>query len=158
MNATVNLALIQDLAGNEFSAVSNSTISNVTYNSATQELSFNTNGTSSTIGYAHICIPNNLVTDIQTVKVSIDGKPVSFTSTSQDEVWVISCVYTQSQHAFTIQIPFMQTISPATTPWITIVIVIVIIIALVATVVVIRRRRRTAATVAAILKKNRPLN
>jgi hypothetical protein len=126
MNATANLALMQDLAGNEFSAVSNSTISNVTYNSATQDLSFNTNGTSSTTGYAHICIPKNLVSDIQTVKVNIDGKPVSLTSDSQDDVWVISCVYTQSHHAFIIQIPFIQPLSPATAPWITIVVVIVI--------------------------------
>jgi hypothetical protein len=149
---------MSDLAGNEFSAVSNSTISNINYNSTTQELSFNTNGTSRTTGYANVCIPKNLVSDIQTVKVNIDGRPVSFTSASQEDVWVISCVYTQSYHAFTIQIPFMQMLSPATTPWITIVVVIIILIALVATAVVIRRRRKTAATVAAILKQNRPLN
>jgi hypothetical protein len=158
MNATVNLSLTPDSAGNVFSVESNSTISGFNYTFATQTLSFNTNGTSSTTGYAHVCIPKTLVTDIQTVKVNIDGKPVTFTSESQDDVWVISCVYTQSQHAFTLQIPLMQVLSPATTPWITIVVVIAILIALVATAVVIRRRRRTAATVAAILKQNRPLN
>jgi hypothetical protein len=149
---------MQDLTGNEFSAVSNSTISNFTYNSTTQELSFNTNGTSSTSGYANVCIPKNLVSDIQTVKVNMDGKPVSFTSASKEDVWGVSCIYTQSHHTFTIQIPFMQTLSLATTPWITIFVVIVILIALAATVVVVTRRRRTAATVAAILKQNRPLN
>jgi hypothetical protein len=158
MNATVNLATTPDSAGNEFSVMSNSTVSNFTYNSTTQELSFNTNGTSSTTGYAHVCIPKTLVSDIQTVEVNVDGKTVTFTSESQDDVWVISCVYTQSQHAFTVKIPFMQTISPATTPWITIVVVIVVLIALVAGAVVIRRRRRTAATVASILKQNRPIN
>jgi hypothetical protein len=156
MNATVNLALTPDSAGNVFSVVSNSTVSNFTYNSATQELGFNTNGTSSTTGYAHVCIPKTLVNDIQTIEVNIDGKPVTFTSESHDDVWVISCVYTQSQHAFTVKIPFMQTLSPDTTPWITVVIVIAVLIALVAIAVVIRRRRRTAATVATILKQNRP--
>jgi hypothetical protein len=158
MNATVNLATTPDSADNEFSVTSNSTISNFTYNSVTQELSFNTNGTSSTTGYAHVCIPKTLVSDVQTIEVNADGKPVTFTSESQDDVWVIFCVYTQSQHAFTVKIPFMQAISPATTPWIAIIIVIAVLIALVAVAVVIRRRRRTAATVASILKENRPLH
>ncbi len=106
MNATVNLALTPDSAGNVFSVVSNSTISGFDYNSTTQILSFNTNGTSSTTGYAYVCIPKTLVSDIHTLGVNIDGKPIAFTSESQDDVWVISCVYTQSEHAFTIQIPF----------------------------------------------------
>jgi len=158
MNATVNLALTQDVAGDEFSVVSNSTISNFTYNSSTQELSFNTNGTLNTTGYANACIPKTLVGDIQTVKVNVDGKPVTFTSESQDDVWVLSCVYAQSQQAFIIELPTAQTLSPATTPWIVIVVVIAVLIALVALIVVFRRRRRTAATVASILKQNRPVN
>lgn len=158
MNTTVILALMPDSEGNVFSAASNSTISSFDYDSLTQVISFNTNGKTSTTGYIHVCVPKTLVSDTQTIKVNIDGKPITFTSESQDDVWVISCVYTQSQHAFTIQIPFVQTLSPATTPWIAIVIVIVILIALVATAIVIRRRRRTAATVASILKHNRPLN
>ena len=158
MNATLNLATMPDLAGNEFSVVSNSSISNFNYNSATRELSFNTNGTSSTTGYAQVCVPKTLVGDIQTVKVNVDGKPVAFTGESQDDVWVISCVYAQSQHAFTIELPTAQTLSPAATPWIAIVVVLAVLIALVAIAVVVRRRRRTAATVASILKQNRPLN
>jgi len=98
------------------------------------------------------------VSDIHAITVNIDGKPVTFTSQSQDDVWVISCVYAQSEHAFTIQIPFTQMISPAATPWIATVVVIAILIALAAIGVVIRRRRRTAATVASILKQSRPVN
>jgi hypothetical protein len=158
MNATVNLATMPDSAGNEFSVVSNTTVSNFNYNSATQELSFNTNGNSSTTGYAQVCIPKTLVSDIQMVTLNIDGKPVTFTSESQSDVWVISCVYTQSEHAFTVKLPLMQTLSPAATPWIAIVVVIAVLIALAAIGVVIRRRRRTAATVASILKQNHPVN
>jgi len=158
MNATVNLATMPDSSGNEFSAVSNSTVSNFNYNSTTQELSFNTNGNSSTTGYAQVCIPKTLVSDIHAITVNIDGKPVTFTSQSQDDVWVISCVYAQSQHAFTVKLPLMQTLSPAATPWIAIVVVIAVLIAFAVIGVVIRRRRRTAATVASILKQNRPVN
>jgi len=156
MNATVNLAATPDLAGNQFSVVSNSTISNLAYNDAAQELSFNTNGTSSTTGYVHVCIPKILVSDAQTIEVNLDSAPVAFTSQSCEDVWVISCVYSQSQHAFTVKIPFMQVVTPATTPWLVIIIVIAVLIAVLAVVIVIRRRRRTAATVAAILKENRP--
>jgi hypothetical protein len=73
-------------------------------------------------------------------------------------VWIISCMYSQSQHAFTIQIPFMQTLSPAKKPWIAIIVAIAVLVALAGIGVVIRRRRRTAAIVAAILKQNRPIN
>ena len=158
LNSTVNLALVPDSAGNVFSVVSNSTVSNFAYNSTTQELSFNTNGTQSTTGYANICIPKALVDDIQTLQVSKDGQPIAFGTESQDTVWVISCVYTQSEHTFMAQIPFLQMLSPTTYPWIAIVITIAALIAVVAILVVVRRRRKTAATVASILKQNRPLN
>ena len=157
INATVNLSLMPDSSGNEFSVMSNSSISGFDYNSRTQIISFNTNGTSSTTRYLQVCIPKTLVSDIQTLEVNIDGKPVAFGSESQDGVWVISCLYTQSEHAFTLQIPFMQVLNPATTPWITIVVIIAVLVVLVAVMVVVRRRRRTAATVAAILKENRPV-
>ncbi len=54
MNATVNLATISDSSGNEFSVASNSTLSNLSYNSTTRELIFNANGNSSTTGYAQV--------------------------------------------------------------------------------------------------------
>jgi len=157
MNATANLALMPDSTGNVFSIASNSTISDLNYTAATQTISFNTNGTTSTTGYVHVCVPKTLVKDVQALRVNIDGKPITFTFSSedQDDVWVISCVYTQSEHAFTLQIPLIEILSPATTPWIVIVIAIALLIAFGAIVVVIRRRRRTAATVASILKQNR---
>ena len=158
MNATANMVITSDSSGNAFSVASNSTISSFDYDSASQVLSFNTNGTSSTTGYAHICIPKTLVSDIQTLQVSIDGKPAAFTSQSQDDIWIVSCMYTQSEHAFTLQIPFIQALTAETTPWIAIIIVLAAVVALLAVAVVIRRRRRTAATVASILKESRPLH
>jgi hypothetical protein len=159
-NTTVNLALMPDSAGNIFSVASNSTISNLNYTAAIQTLSFTTNGTSSTTGYVHVCIPKTLVKDIQTLEVNKDGKPIAFafSSEDQDDIWLISCLYTQSEHVFMLQIPFIQMLNPATTPWIVIVIALAILIALVAIVVTVRRRRRTAATIASILKQNRPVN
>jgi ABC-type glycerol-3-phosphate transport system permease component len=89
--------------------------------------------------------------------LNVNGKSVAFAYGSQGDVWVISCIYAQSQQAFTIQIPLEQIISPAATPWVAIIAAIAVLIALLAIVVVIRRRRKTASTVASILKQNRPV-
>jgi hypothetical protein len=153
--ATLNLGITSDSAGNVFSVESNSTISGFAYDASTQILSFNTTGTSDTTGYAHVCIPNALVSDVQTLSVTVDGKPIAFTSEKQDTIWVISCVYSQSEHVFTIQIPFAQVLIKDNIPWTPLIIgiVLIVVIVLVAVGVVIRRRRRTAATVAAILKQ-----
>lgn len=155
VDATIGLAITSDSAGNVFSVASNSTISGFAYDQATQIFSFNTTGTSGTTGYAYICIPKTLVSDIQTLSINIDGKPTEFTSENQAEIWVISCMYPQSEHVFTVQIPFMQVLSQDTIPWtpILIAIALVAVIVLVAVALAIRRRRRTAATVAAILKQ-----
>ena len=154
MNATVNLALASDGAGNVFSVASNSSISGLAYDAASQQLSFRTNGTASTTGYAYVSVPKTLVSDAQTLKVNIDGTPIAFSSESKDDVWVICCVYSQSVHTFVVQIPFMQVITPETTPWITIAIIAVVLVIVISLLVIIQRRRRTAATVAAILKEN----
>jgi hypothetical protein len=101
MNATINLATMSDSVGNEFSVVSNATVSSLSYNSTRKELNFNTNGTAGTIGYAQVCIPKNLASDAKSLTLNINGKSVVFAYESQGDVWVISCVYAQSQQAFT---------------------------------------------------------
>ena len=156
MNATVNLATISDISGNEFSAVSNSTLSNLGYNSTKRELTFNANGNSSTTGYAQVCIPKTLVSDLHAITLEINGKSAAFGGESHGDVWVISCVYAQSSQAFTVKLPLVQVLRPAETNWAAIIVVIVVLLVLAAVIVVVRRKRRTAATVASILKQNRP--
>jgi hypothetical protein len=154
MNATVSLALAPDSKGNVFSVTSNSTVSNFTYNSEMQQIAFITNGTSGGTGYVNICVPKAQANDAQALKVNMDGNPVGFGSQSKDDVWILSCSYSQSEHAFMVQIPSVQILSSAETPWIAIIIVIAVLVAVLFVAFTIRRRRRTAATVAAILKKN----
>lgn len=156
MNATLGLALTPDSAGNVFSVVSNSTITGLNYNAETQKLTFNTNGTTGTTGYLYVFLSKTLVSDAQSLALNIDGKPTTFNSESQDDAWRISCTYTQSTHAFTVQVPFMQVLTPDQTPTVVVIIAVVALIVVVAVVVVVRRKRRTAASVAAILKENRP--
>jgi hypothetical protein len=159
VNATASLALTPDSSGNLFSVVSNSTVTDFAYDAETHKISFNTNGTSNTQGYFDVCIPQALISDVTQMQVSIDGHPVEFNSESQEDIWVISCLYSQSAHAVTVQIP--STVMPTldSTPW-TIIYALVGIVALIVVValaLVVRRRRKTAATVAAILKEKRPM-
>ncbi len=157
LDATANMALTYDFSGNEFAVISNSTIVDLAYNSTTQKLSFVTNGTSDTTGYTYVCIPKTALINPQMLQIHMDGASASFGSESQEDVWVISCIYSQSEHAFTVQIPFVDAIPPETMPWTLIVLVaVIVVVAVGAVAVVVRRRRRTAATVAAILKENRP--
>jgi hypothetical protein len=157
LDATANMALTSDGSGNEFSVISNSTLTDLTYNSATQKLSFTTNGTSSTTGYLYICVPKALASDAHVLKLSVDAAPTTFTSENQDDIWFLYCVYSQSAHTFTLEIPNVAVVSSESMPWATILLVLaIVVVVIVAVVVVIRRRRRTAATVASILKQDRP--
>jgi hypothetical protein len=157
LDATVNMALTSDESGHEFSVVSNSTLTDLTYDSATLKLSFTTNGTAATTGYLYICVPKTLASDSHVLKLSIDGSSTAFTSENQDDVWVISCFYSQSAHTFTLEIPSVVVVSAESLPWSTILLVLaIVVVVVVAVTVVIRRRRRTAATVASILSQDRP--
>ena len=157
LDATADLALTSDSDGNEFSAVSNSTISNLSYNTATQKLAFNVNGTSET-GYVYLTIPKSLVSSTHIVEVRVDGTPIEFATESQNDVWVLFCTYGEGEYSFIVQVPFVDSFSPDDTPWTLIyaVVVVAVLVIVVAVLLAVRRRRRTASTVAAILKENRP--
>jgi hypothetical protein len=157
LNTTASLALTADSDGNEFSVTSNSTIIDLAYDSASRQLRFQTNGTTNTIGYLNVCVPKTLAADAQALQLKIDGTTQTFSSQSQNDVWVISCTYTQSTHNFVVQLPAEVMFSPIETPWVMIAIAVVVVIAVIAVLIVVRRRRRTAATVAEILKDKRPV-
>lgn len=156
LNTSTSLVLTPDSAGNEFSVASNSTLSDLIYDSASRQLRFSTNGTSNTVGYLTICVPKALAADAQALQLKMDGASQTFGIQSQDGVWVISCTYSQSSHDFVVQIPAEVMFSPVETPWLMIAIAAVVAVVVIAVLMVLRRRRRTAATVAAILKDKRP--
>jgi hypothetical protein len=90
----------------------------------------------------------------------MDGKPATFTSESKKDIWVISCVYSQSEHTFSVQLPSAEIVNAAAIPWtpIIIIVVIAVVIVLVAIALVVKRKRRTAAIVESILKEDRPVH
>ena len=105
-NATkiVNLVVTPFQQENVFSVTSNSTVTSFYFNSTSNQLSFSTNGTSGTTGYVDIYIPQSMVADASNLKVSLDGTPLTYAVTAQNDAWLVSFTYHQSSHQVTINL------------------------------------------------------
>jgi hypothetical protein len=77
---------------------SNSTVSNLFFNSTSAELSFTVSGESETWGYVEVTISKTLVSSIQDVKVYLDGSPLSVAVTDDGDAWLLYFTYTHSTH------------------------------------------------------------
>jgi hypothetical protein len=87
-----------------FTVSSNSTISELIFNSKTNELSFTTTGTTNTIGYTNINIPKTLLQDTTNLKIYIDKKETAYNITQEKDSWTITLTYTHSTHTITINL------------------------------------------------------
>jgi hypothetical protein len=79
-----------------FSVESNSTITELFFNSTDRTLSFNANGDNGTQGYAKIIIAKTLVTDVESMKVYLDGSQVEYTLLSNGDSWCLIINYAHS--------------------------------------------------------------
>jgi hypothetical protein len=100
--ATVSLS-IEPILGNSngetvFTVTSNSTISQLIFNSKTSELSFTASGESGSTGYVSINIPKTLINDLSNLKVYLDGKELAFNNSQETDTWIITLTYTHSTH------------------------------------------------------------
>jgi hypothetical protein len=100
-----------------FSVDSNSTISNLEFNSQTSQLSFSASGESGTIGYAEIYIAKSLVDDPLKIQATIDGQATTFTVSSIEDAWVLYFDYHHSSHQIAFNLSDQKTtVSPSTSP------------------------------------------
>jgi hypothetical protein len=81
-----------------FSVESNSTVSELFFNSTSSELSFAVNGTSGTAGYVKVTIAKSLLPSVQNVKVYLDGKQLEVAITEDEDSWLLSFTYMHSTH------------------------------------------------------------
>jgi len=88
-----------------FSVVSNSTISELTFNSTANTLSFLASGPDGTNGYARVFISKQLLTNIGDLTVYVDGNQTNYTYSSTDDSWVINITYRHSTHEVQMVIP-----------------------------------------------------
>jgi parallel beta-helix repeat protein len=81
-----------------FFVESNSTISELFFNSTSSELSFTVSGESGTAGYVKVTIAKSLVSSVQNVKVYLDGNQLNVAITEDADSWLLSFTYMHSTH------------------------------------------------------------
>lgn len=111
---TINFAIEPFANQNVFSVTSNSTVTGLFFDSANDELRLNVTGTSGTVGYVNVYIPKSILSDVSSLKVSLDGNQIQYTNQSQNDCWLISFTYHHSSHAVTISLG-SSTLNPSTT-------------------------------------------
>ncbi|MCW4030560.1 MAG: hypothetical protein NWE92_13055 [Candidatus Bathyarchaeota archaeon] len=91
--------------GNQFLIESNSTISALSFNATTPEISFTVNGTSGTTGYVKATISKTFMSNGENIKINVDGNPCNCSLDSNDDYWIIIFTYQHSTH----QVKIFQT-------------------------------------------------
>lgn len=81
-----------------FSVASNSTVTDLAYNSTSQQLCFTVSGQSGTKGYVDISIKKTLLPDPSNLRVYLDGQQLNFSSTQTSDSWIIYFTYHHSTH------------------------------------------------------------
>jgi hypothetical protein len=94
----VNFAVVQSAEKNVFSVNSNSTVTNLAFNSESHELNFTVTGESGTTGYADVYIAKSLIGDIANVKAFLDDGEIEYTATSVSDSWLLHFSYQHSTH------------------------------------------------------------
>jgi len=97
-----------------FSVESNSTITELAFNSTNRQLSFTATGPDGTKGYARATISKTLFDNPVDVRVYLDGEKINYIITSLDDSWLLSFTYQHSTHKISITVPaptpFIQTL------------------------------------------------
>jgi hypothetical protein len=101
-----NLTKLNDAIGTQtlnvwsspFSVVSNSTLSQLVFNSTSKTLSFTVSGPSGTMGYSNVSIAKTLINDVSGTTIYLDGKQTSYAVSSTDYYWLIQLTYNHSTH------------------------------------------------------------
>lgn len=101
---TVNLAVIPFEERNVFSVISDSTVSELSFESVQRELTFTVEGLAGTMGYADVYIAKTLIGNIEEVEVKLNGTEIEYTATSLDDSWLIHFTYLHSAHTVAVNL------------------------------------------------------
>jgi hypothetical protein len=97
---TVNFAVAPDPEEKQvFSVTSNSTVSSLTFDSATSQLSFTVSGETGTSGYVQVCIAKTLLPNPGDLRVYLDGQDVTYQIFSKGDAWIVTTEYHHSTHS-----------------------------------------------------------
>ncbi|MEM3697185.1 MAG: hypothetical protein QXQ94_06770 [Candidatus Bathyarchaeia archaeon] len=81
-----------------FSIVSNSTITELTFNSTSKTITFTVSGPTGTIGFANVTIAKSLIQDISNLTVHLDGTQIDYIYVSNEDAWLVHFTYSHSSH------------------------------------------------------------
>ena len=101
---TVTLSFLPLQGQNVFFVESNSTITSLNFDSASQTLTFTASGSSGTQGYTKVIIAKTLAPNATGFTVSLDENPINYTVTSQGSNWILSFSYHHSTHQVTVNL------------------------------------------------------
>ncbi|MCW4034848.1 MAG: hypothetical protein NWF03_05740 [Candidatus Bathyarchaeota archaeon] len=87
-----------------FSVESNSTISDLAFNSTDRTLTFTAQGETGTQGYAKVIISKTLVDDPASITILLDGNQMDYSLTSTDDSWCLIIDYQHSTHQFVVDL------------------------------------------------------
>lgn len=124
-----------------FSVESNSTVSNLMFDTSQDILSFSVNGESGTSGITTVTIGKSRIVDATKLNVLIDGNPYNYTLTETSDSWVLGFTYEHSSH--TVQI----NMEAALVPEFSNVLILFLLVTLAAAVLVARKRKLKAPLV-----------
>jgi hypothetical protein len=128
---------------NIFNVESNSTVTALTFNSENSELSFNVTGPSGTTGYTNVTIAKSLLSNVDNLKVYIDGNQTNYQVSSNEVSWLLSFTYSHSTHKIIISLSEAETSSLGVTLGGWIVAIILVVAMLAALAALVKRKKAT---------------
>ena len=106
----INFAMEPCAEQSVFSVTSNSTISELSFNSAKKEMSFSVSGDEGTTGYVDVYIPKSLISDIEGLKVYLDSSQIEYAAESQSDCWLLYFTYHHSMHSVVVSMGSLGTL------------------------------------------------
>jgi hypothetical protein len=109
-----------------FQVESNSSITELFFNSTSSELSFTVTGPTGTPGYVQYKIAKSLLASVQNVKVYLDGGQLNIDINSDEDSWLLYFTYNHSSHKVVIDLSQQNSVTPEINPliWITLPVVV----------------------------------
>ena len=101
---TVNFAMTLFSDQSIFSVTSNSTLSELSFDSTSKELNFIVSGPSGTTGYVNAYIPKSMLSDITGLQVFLNSSQIKYTAQSQSDRWLLYFSYHHSTHSVVISL------------------------------------------------------
>jgi hypothetical protein len=127
-------------ANNYFQVESNSSITELFFNSTSSELSFTVSGPAGTTGYVQYKIAKSLLSSVQNVKVYLDGSQLNVNISSDQDSWLLYFTYHHSSHKVLIDLSQQGSVAPESTWVIWIAVPVIAAVLLIAGVALKRRK------------------